>query len=317
MNAEPSKPVYVLQGKDVLTRDRAYLKIVDSLLGDADRQLCLTQYDPSVEIATVLDELRTLPFLAPHRVVVVREAEAFISSNKDLLDHYLDKPANSGSLILIVNSLDGRLSVSKKLKAVGTIIDCKEPDKADLAKWITAEVKRLDKTIDQPAAHMLAEWIGTDLASLRNELEKLSIYVGDKNRISVDDISAIVAAGSSPEAFALSNAITAGDIKTALEVTAGALATRGAEFMMLGQVAWHIRRALQVQQEIEAGASANQAMKSARVFYGQREFEAMLKRRSRKKLQSDMRRLIAADLAMKSGVPPKAAMQQLVVELCS
>ncbi len=317
MTTQPAKPVYVFHGKDAFLRDQAYGSLVDSILGDADRQLCLSQFDATAELAVVLDELRTLPFLAPHRVVVVRNAETFIAANRDSLEKYLDKPASSGTLILLVASLDSRTRLAKKIPTIGEIIACNSPEGPELVRWIIAAAGNQNKTIDSQAANQLAQWVGPDLAALNCELEKLATYVGQRGSITAADISAIVTATASPEAFALANALTVGNATAGLEAVGSALRTRGAEFQLLGQVAWHIRRALQVQQGIEAGQSAGAAMTAARVFYNKSQFQALLKRRSRKQFQADMRQLIAADLAMKSGVKPKAAMQQLVVKLCN
>ena len=317
MTTSPAKSVYVLQGSDALLREEAYQRIVDSILGSADHQLCLSQYDPTVELATVLDELRTLPLLAPHRVVSIRDAEAFISAHREQLENYLDRPSPSGTLILLVNSLDSRTRFAKKLPSVGLVVSCEAPSGAELVRWITEAASGLDKTIDRQAAGMLAQWVGENLASLRSELDKLASYVGQRTSITVDDIAAVATTSASPEAFALSGAITRGDVRAGLEAVGAAMRTRGAEFQLLGQVAWRIRQALQVHQGIAAGQSPRSAMQNARIFRDQRDFEALLGRRPAKKLQADMRRLISADLAMKSGTPPKAAMQQLIVELCS
>jgi len=317
MTTSPAKSVYVLQGSDALLREEAYQRIVDSILGSADHQLCLSQYDPTVELATVLDELRTLPLLAPHRVVSIRDAEAFISAHREQLENYLDRPSPSGTLILLVNSLDSRTRFAKKLPSVGLVVSCEAPSGAELVRWITEAASGLDKTIDRQAAGMLAQWVGENLASLRSELDKLASYVGQRTSITVDDIAAVATTSASPEAFALSGAITRGDVRAGLEAVGAAMRTRGAEFQLLGQVAWRIRQALQVHQGIAAGQSPRSAMQNARILRDQRDSEALLGRRPAKKLQADMRRLISADLAMKSGTPPKAAMQQLIVELCS
>jgi len=312
-----TKPVYVLNGKDSRLRDEARQRIVSQIIGDADPQLCLGIFDSNAELVEVLDELRTLPFLAPHRVVIVRNADAFISAHRAALEKYLDAPAASGTLILMVDSLDSRTKFAKKLPTVGEVIDCSTPAGPQLASWIRDYVTGAGKQIDGNTASLLVQFAGEDLATLTNELDKLLAYTADRPAITPDDLTKIVTATHSPAAFELSNAITRSDLRAALTVLASVLSTRGAEFMLLGELAWHLRRALQVQQRIEAGDNPQAAMKAARVFYGQREFMDMLKRRTRAKLQTDMRRLIAADLGMKSGLGAKPAMQQLVTELCN
>ena len=48
----------------------------------------------------------------------------------------------------------------------------------------------------------------------------------------------------------------------------------------------------------------------------QNAFAAMLKRRPLRAFHDDFRKLIRADLAIKSGTEPTAAMQELVGQLC-
>ena len=317
MTKNQPKSVYVLAGKDAHLVQSAKKDLIKNILAGADPQLCLSEFDSSVELSTILDELRTLPFLAPHRLVVITDASSFITANRSAIEKYLQSPSSTGTLVLIVSTWNKSTKLAKMLPKVGKVIQCDPPTGKDLTKWISDYAKSLGKKINPDAADMLSVSIGSDLSWLKNELDKLATYTNDRPAITAQDVTKIVSASAAPEAFALSNAITAGNIAKALDSLSNAMTTRGAEFALLGQLAWHLRRALQVQQAIETGANEYSAMKSARVFYGQREFLAMLRRRPRKKLQQDMRKLIAADLNMKSGSHPKTAMQQLIIELCT
>lgn len=317
MTQSAVKPVYVLFGKDAHLRDEARRQIVSRAIGDADPQLCLMSFDAAAELPTVLDELRTLPFLAPRRVVIVRDAESFVSANREALEGYFDDPVATASLVLEVGAWPSNTKLAKKLKTVGELIECASPEGAKLLGWIRSAVKARGKTIAPDAAGLLAEWIGPNLTTLSSELDKVVTYIGEKPTVTVRDVTAIVTATAGPEAFAVTNTITNGDAKGALWATASALQTRGAEFALLGQIAWHVRRALQVAQDVAAGQNPVTAMKAARVFYGQREFQTMLRRRSLKQFQADVRRLLKADLGMKTGLAPLPAMQQLVIELCN
>ena len=119
-----------------------------------------------------------------------------------------------------------------------------------------------------------------------------------------------------PAAFALTNAITDGDVSAALEALSRTLTIRGAEFKALGQLAWHLRRALRARQLLDAGTPINQAIPQMPAG-PKKAFAGMLRRRSTEALRSDFRRLIRCDLAMKSGAKPKSAMKELVVALCT
>jgi len=315
MTSGQFKPVYVLSGSDGFLQDHYRTEIVTRIVGDADPQTCVASFDggDDPELAAVMDELRTLPFLAPVRVVLIRNADAFISKHRQKLEEYVANPCETSALVLMVSSFPGNQRLTKIVKKVGEIFDCKLPDNSSLRKWLSKSSGKRGKKIDPRAADMLEQWIGRDLAAQNAEVEKLCLYIGDRETITPQDVQDVVTATAGPAAFAITNAITAGDAPAALAELEKTLRTRGAEFQALGSIAWHLRRALQAQQEIAAGAKPN-----LRMPYNQKNaFLAMLKRRPMGKLRADMRSLIAADLGMKSGWKPKAALQELLMSLCS
>ena len=312
-----TQPVYVLFGDDAFLRDAARKEIVASLIGDADPQVCVASLEATAELADVFDELRTLPLLAPHRAVIVRDADAFVAAYRGQLEEYLVSPSDTASLILIVSSWPKNTRLYKIVNQCGKAIDCGVPERGDLGAFLRNVAEKRGKKIAPAAVDLLQQWIGADLAGLNGEIEKLTIYVGDRETISPEDVSAIVSATAGPAAFALTNALTAGDGKRALESLDGMLTTRGEEFKVLGMIGWHLRKAMRTQQLIAQGSSPDAALRTCRVFYGKREFLSMLQRRPAAVLQNDFRRMIRADLGMKTGANPAAALQQLVMALCN
>ena len=331
MSPEEVKPVYVLQGSDALLRDAAREQIVSRIIGQSDPQVAVSQFDAEAELAAVLDELRTTPFLAPRRAVIVRDADAFVARYREIdttdpktnriktrrpLDEYLQAPSTCSSLILMVSSWPSNTTLAKVVaKAGGEVIDCSSPDASALPDWLRKAAAKRGKKIQPDAAQLLAAWIGSDLACLQGEMEKLSLYIGDRPTITVDDVSKLVTATAGAAAFALTNAITAGDTAGALKAMGQMTTQRGEEFKALGMIVWHLRRALGAQQNLQAGMPPQRALPKM-PYDVQAGFLAYLKRRPLEKLQQDFRRLIAADLAMKSGTTAQSALTELVVQLC-
>ncbi len=314
-DAEP-KPVYVLHGDDAYLRDAHRREIVERVVGDADPQICVTAFDGDAELADVLDELRTLPFLAPRRLVVVREADAFVSTHRDALERFFQAPPAAASLLLLVGSWRSNTRLAKLVAKIGEAVDCSVPKKGNLARWLAKAADKRGKRIAPDAAGLLAEWVGRDLAALDAEIEKLSLYVGERQEITLADVGELSASTSGPAAFALTNAITDGDPAAALRALGGMLQTRGDEFKTLGMLAWHIRRAATAKQMLAAGADERTAVPRMPPSQA-RAFARMLRRRSPAAFRDDFRRMLDADIAMKSGTNPAAALQTLVVALCS
>ncbi len=307
------KPIYVLHGTDSFLRDGYRHQIVESIVGDGDPQLCVSSFEATAELAEVLDELRTPSFLAPCRVVIIRDADPFVTSYREQLEKYLGSPASNAALVLIVNTWNRAWRISKLAAKIGQTFDCSAASGAKLTEWIISAAKKRKVKIATQAAELLAQMIGQDLGAMDSEIEKLSLYVGDRKQIGVEDVEAIVTAAAGPAAFALTNAITAGDTGGAMKALAGMLTRRGEEFRVLGSIGWHLRRALTAREQMDSGRTVE-----LRMPYQQRQaFMSYLNRRGAVKFQSDFRRLISADLALKTGAKPDLALQMLLMGLCN
>jgi len=315
--ASDAKSVYVLYGNDQFLLDAHRKEIVSRTIGDADPQLSLSQFDATADLADVLDTLRTLPFLAPQRVVIVRDADAFISANREALEEYLKTPSQTAVLVLMVSSWPKGSRLYKLVAKIGEAIECSMDPKASPARWLRQAAAQREKKLDPDAAELLIACKGNDLAALDGEVEKLSLYAGQRETITAEDVSALVISTAGVGAFDVTNAISAGNSAAALKALAGAITRRGEEFRVLGMIAWHLRKVLKVKRALEAGKSAQQACSSVRVFGNQREFAEMVRRRPMRRIEEDFRGMLRADLAMKTGAEANAALQKLVVELCS
>jgi len=318
------KTVYILNGRDGFLRRQARRRILQDLFGDAPPDLAVATFDASAEAAAVLDELRTAPLLSGRRVAIVNDADRFVAAHAELLSKYLARPIGTGALILVVDAWPVKAAAGSgkdpatppqptgrkrpadakaALKAlagivetVGEVIDCAPPPERDLPDWIAAAAKARGKRIAPEAAGLLAEWVGADLARLDGEVEKLVLFVGDRPDVVAEDVAAAVAAGAREVPFALVNAIRAGQTGEALKALDAMMTARGLEFRVLATLAWFCRDELNP--------------KPAR--YGQRRGRGVAPERTCR----DIRRLLAADVALKSGAEPLATMQRLVTSLC-
>jgi DNA polymerase-3 subunit delta len=218
--------------------------------------------------------------------------------------------------VLTVSAWPATTRLYKLVAKVGQAISCHAPKTGDLISWMERAAAKQGKKLARQAAQTLLDWVGPDMSALDSEIAKLSAYVGGRQTIQGEDIAAVVTAAAGPVAFELANAIAAGQTPAALKALEKMLRVRGDEFRTLGAVAWHLRRALLAQRQIASGVSPRQAV--PRMPDPQREaFLQMLGRRGLAVLQADFRRMIQADLAMKSGAEPKAALQELLVALCT
>lgn len=310
-------PIYVLFGADEFLRDHYRREIVAAVLAEDDPQTALTRFEGDPPLADVMDELRTLPMMGTRRLVIVSDADPFVSAHREKLEDYLQKPARTGSLLLEVSRFPSNTRLYKAVAKAGRAISCAPPDAKDLPRFFQSQAAALERKIDRQAVDLLCEWIGPDLGRGRSEMEKLALYSQGRDTITADDVSAVVVATAGANPFALSDSLTSSNAAAALEVLESLLSAKGEEYRVLGLVSWHLRRVLKAKQMQQAGQAPAAILKSARIFgRGQRPFMDLLNRRSLDRLGRDFRQLLRTDLALKSGQDARAALQRLIVSLC-
>ncbi len=212
------KPVYAVVGDDPYLRHEALTAITRvALSGEADELAVARFAGESASLADVLDEVRTLPFLAKARVAIVENADPFVTAHRKELEAYAEHPSTTGVLALAVKTWPGNTKLAKLVEKVGLAIDCKTPAERELPTWLVGLARsRYDLRLAEDAARLLVELVGPEVGLLSSELEKLSVYVGDRKTIQRDDVTTMVGAGRVEVIWEVLRAATTGRAPQAL-----------------------------------------------------------------------------------------------------
>src|SRR5262245_61342314 len=131
--SEP-RPIYVLHGDEGLLKRQVLAALRTLVIGnEADAFGLSTQEGDKADFAAVRGELETLPFLSPRRLVVIENADPFVTEFRSSLEKYVGQPATTGVLVLDVNSWPSTTRLAKLLTA-GTIV-CKSLRADQLPAW--------------------------------------------------------------------------------------------------------------------------------------------------------------------------------------
>jgi len=214
-------PVVLIQGTDALLRREALDRIIHQRFPDGVPEMALSEFDAqTADLSEVLDELRTLPFLADHRLVVIRQGVPFVTKHRDKLGSYVDSPSKTGTLVLVGEKFDGRTKFVKMIQKAGGVHQCDVPTRGKsrwLADWTVNRARQVyAKRLPNDVAYRLVDWVGEDLSTLDSELAKLAIYVDDRPGITLNDVQALVGHYREENVFGIMNAMACRDAKTAL-----------------------------------------------------------------------------------------------------
>jgi len=314
-----AKSICIVAGKDEFLVANRCEELVGELLTDEQRPMCL--YQPKadeVAVADVLDELRTLPFLADKRVVLIKDADKFVSANREILEKYFDEPSPTGVLIMAVATWDKRTKLAKKLPKVGTLISVSEIKSYHLGKYITDYARdKHNKTFGRGAAQLLVALVGDEPGRLCSEADKLAIYVDGKKNITSDDVEKLIGHNREFGAFAVIDAITEANVGCAIERLRNMFASdRQAEYKVVGAFAYHFRRLFKAKALLDKGTNRNQVAKQLGLWGNVDGFFSQLSRISLEEIGTVLAQLARIDYLVKTGqADVKIAVEQLVLSL--
>ncbi|MGE3275656.1 MAG: DNA polymerase III subunit delta [Vicinamibacterales bacterium] len=308
-------PLYLLEGDDPQSRHDLAIEFA-SLVDEGLQAFNVESFYANEATAAasrdqmlgaILATARTLPMMAPRRVIVVHEAERLLAPRKakdedapalhpagkrkraltpaEELEAYIEDPEPLTTLVFDAGSLDGNRRLVKLLRKKAAVVDCGSLESpAEAARWIQKRLEKDELGIDQKAVGLLLETTGLSLGRIRAEVEKLVLYAAGESAITVAHVRDLVLPQSEPgEDFALGKAIWNGN-------AAAALREVGAQF--------------------EAGAPAPMVLGQIRA--------AAIRLRPDSRVKPGMDAVFRTDLAIKSsGGEPRFLLERLVIELCA
>lgn len=173
------KPVYFLWGDEPYYIDLVSSFIAGNVLSEAEQSFNQTTlYGKDSEAAQVSDLARRFPMMASHQVVVLKEAQDMKSFGE--LIHYVEKPQPSTLLVISYKykKPDKRQKIFKVLEKKAVWFESKKMYDNQVPGWIAAYASKQKYNMEPKAAALLAEFLGSDLSKIVNEVEKLTVAIG-------------------------------------------------------------------------------------------------------------------------------------------
>ena len=317
--ARTPDPLYLIVGDDEAEMSRLTSDI-SALVEDELRAFNLERLyanEKAVTPSTIVEAARTMPMLGDRRVVIVLRAERLLKPKRkgkgleetvggeeeeapgdlDVLEEYVKRPEPYTTLVLVAADVDRQRKIYKALQKSATIVEFwglrasrdARVDLRDAARTAEQLVRKAvgdaGQQIDPAAAKLIAQRAGTDIATLRGDVERLLLFAAGKPKITLQDVQEVVSGETSQDDWAVTNAISRGDTAEALRQLGLALDAGGVSYQILGQLAWFVREKLPSSDS--------------------------------KRVRPAVEALFRTDLDLKSsGGDPRVLLERLVVELC-
>ncbi|MFZ0296000.1 MAG: DNA polymerase III subunit delta [Candidatus Sulfotelmatobacter sp.] len=339
------RPAYVFVGDEAFFRKRFRDAILEHLVPADLRDFSLFEFDLAEnDLAEVLDRARTPSLMAPFQVFFVRGVKNLFGrgSNEEKLaaiEAYCKNPNPDALIVFVADHISipadvRRMEMQDKERyqrireTMGSycgIVELARVEEGEAVRWIAeyCASREVPVKMDADGARELVDALGGDMMMISNELEKLMLYVGAKNRITLGDVETMVLAAKQRSLYELTDAISSKDRVRALEVLDAMLSSGDGEEAAIGHIYMLAKTFRQMLVILERNVR-DQRMLWAALWQGFRvpPFAAddIIKQARRYKSRRDLTRAIRlvakADLALRSNpVSKRMVLERLVMDL--
>lgn len=212
-------PLYFLHGEESYFIDSIVDYIEKNALDESERSFNQTVlYGKDVDFKAVLDNARRYPVMTNFQVVIVKEAQDM--KTLDQLESYFKNPLETTILVLAHKhkSIDKRKKYSKVLAETekagkACVFESERLYDNQVPGWIEGYLRDHKIGIEADAVQMLADYLGSDLGKISNELDKLLINLPEGQTISKDLIQKNIGISKDFNVFELQSAIARRDVQ--------------------------------------------------------------------------------------------------------
>jgi DNA polymerase-3 subunit delta len=182
------KPVYLFYGEERYLINELQKRLVSAVLQPEEHDFNLDiLYGSETDGPSVAAACAAFPMMAARRVVIVRDFEKL--PRKDPLMAYAKSPNPSAVAVFVCNDRP-RMNTNpyRAIAKHGEASEFKAIRERQLPAWVETKLKAAECTADNRAVEMFCALTGTDLQKVDLELEKLITFVGDRGRITREDV---------------------------------------------------------------------------------------------------------------------------------
>ena len=316
-------PIYCLHGAERYLIDRCLAAIRKAVLGGAAAAFAAFNQDifdlKETSIETCVNAARTLPMMAARRLVVGKGIDGVKADELGALAAYAADPSPEGCLVLVGEKVDTRFKAFQVLRKAGFLHEFAPLRDRELGGWITREARARKVAISPEAVATLAESAGPAPGRLAQALEQLTLFVGDRASITVEDVEALIPETRQRSVFELTRAIGEGDVPRALRTLTNMFRNREPPLRVQFMLARQLRQIWRAKELSSAGAGRDEIAAGIGVppFFLD-DILAPARRMSIRTLARGFERLYQADRALKSSrVDGELLLSRLVEQLTS
>ena len=308
----------LLYGQESFFVEKGMLAVRDAVVTPENRDFNLTQFYGKDFVANdVIEQARTFPVFAERRLVMIKNIHESRAEQLETLLDYVEDPVPETVLLLTAEKIDARRKIFQLFKKNGVSIEFKKIYENQLPSFVRDLAKSSNLSLTAGALKLFCKRVGTNLAEVQGEMEKLVGYLGERDLADEADVAAIVSDTRIESIFDLTDAMGRGDRSTALTLLDRLLAEGQAPLMILAMMTRHFRQMWKISELVSQKVPQSELPR--RVGASPYFLKGLMQQATRfdhRQYRQVFNRFLETDLALKSsGGEPRMQLEQLLLEI--
>lgn len=265
INRKQFARIYLIHGSEDYFISKSLDLLIENVVQPSERAFNLDIFDGTETTSEeVLSSALSFPLVGEHRLTVVRRFDKMDKKHRmDIADHLSNLP-ETNILCLVAGEIKMSDEPYKKMSATVETLTFKRLKGAELTEFAIETARSFGKSLDNGTADLLVELIGDSIGDLVSEVEKLSLYVGDEQKIGPDNVNIAAGRSRAYNIFELQRAISQRNAKRAQEISSKMLESGEKPIYINFMLTKYFLNLLQVKHHLKKGTSPNDI--SSKVF---------------------------------------------------
>ena len=247
------------------------LRIIDNIICYFPRNssFSVSRYNSEkISIKEVISNLDSPSLLGGEPIIVLDEIDDY--NRKDILDlvSYLKQNVLHCFLVLASKDKKSILTLLSEVDKRGVVLDLttEKPweKQGRLANFIIERCAQAKKSIASEAKEALLFFVGTDMCSIEKEIEKVIVYVGEKNIIEKDDILSICSNINTVTVWQIAESVIWGNNPFVLNLEKEGVMDNTFFTSLIAALRYNLQEGLKLAEALEANLNISQLFASLR-----------------------------------------------------
>ena len=306
--------IYLLYGEEAYLRKQYRDKLKEALVPEGDTMNCSIFAGKDINANEVADMAGTMPFFAERRVIIIEDS-GWLKNGNDRITELVKAVPDTTFLIFVEEEVDKRSKLYKAITAKGYAALCEMQDEATLKKWIMGLLKKENKLITPEALNLLLDKTGTNMETIRREVEKLVCYRYYDEGITAADVEELCVVQIQNRIFEMVEAVAQKDQKQALALYYDLIALKEAPMKILALIARQFNMLLQVREMKQKGypETAIASQTGLNPYFLKKKYIPQAAQFQISQLEAAIRACVEAEEDVKTGRMPDTLSVELII----